>query len=174
MAYNTRFFDTFLAEIQATKQNITLQTNSDFHYPLYFSHIFTLMEQYLNEVFIHEISTERNRLIKLSHHPKFQSETLKIPFLMHNSVESYLIFTMQNMVWHRLNEVDVLYRQVLGISLNTNNQIYSYLKIRHDIVHRNGFDILGNYKKISDEILVNCIIEMLKFITDIDKQYQRI
>lgn len=174
MSYNAQFFSKFSAGIHATEQHIALQTDGNFHYPLYFAHLFTLMEQYLGDVFIYEISTDRNCLVKLSQHPKFQSDSLKIPFLMHNSVEDYLIFSMQNMVWHRLNEVDVLYRQVLGISLNTSNQILHYLKLRHDIVHRNGFDITGNPQMITKQQLLNCLGEIVKFISNIDKQYQKI
>ena len=91
---------------------------------------------------------------------------------MHNSVEDYIINAMKNIVWHRLNDIDVFYKKVLGIQFSFNRDILEVLKIRHDIVHRNGFDLDDNVVEITEQKLKSCVDLINKFILDIDKQYQ--
>ena len=130
------------------------------------------MEKYLYDLFIHEISTDRAALIKLGSQNKFRTESLKIPYLLQNSVENFIINAVKNFVWHRLNDVDVFYKNVIGVTFNINRHLLSKLKTRHDIVHRNGFDLEGNTVTISNEELMDCITTITSFIMDIDKKYQ--
>lgn len=162
------FFVVFDNGISIIKQ----QNKQDyFHNKLYFSHIISLMEMYLYDLFVQEISTNRDALVKLAAQDKFKSLSLKIPFLLHNTVEDFIIHTVKNFVWHRLNDVDVLYKNVLGIQFNTNAKILEKIKIRHDIVHRNGFDLHGQEKIISETELVDCMNVISDFVLDIEKKY---
>jgi len=166
---HSRFYD----EYQSGIRIITAQNNNDeFHNKLYYSNVISLMEKYLYDLFIYEISSDRNALVTLGTQNKFSAASLKIPYLLHNSVEKYIINTMKNIVWHRLNDIDVFYKNVLGIQFNLSTAILNILKIRHDIVHRNGFDIEGNMVVITDQKLENCINLINSFILDIDKKYQ--
>jgi hypothetical protein len=147
----------FLAEYQTGIEKIIGQHKDEFHNKLYFSNVISLMEKYLYDVFVYEISTNRTSLIKLASQNKFRTESLKIPYLLQNSVENFLINAVKNFVWHRLNDIDVFYKNVLGITFNLNKNLLAKLKVRHDIVHRNGFDLQGNTVSISDQELNDCI-----------------
>ncbi len=166
---HSRFYD----EYQSGMRKITLQTNNDeFHNQLYYSNVISLMEKYLYDLFIYKISSDRNALVTLGTQKKFSAVSLKIPYLLHNRVEEYIINAMKNMVWHRLNDIDVFYKNVLGIQFNLSRDILNVLKIRHDIVHRNGFDLKGNIVVITDQKLKTCINLINSFILDIDNKYQ--
>ena len=162
----------FFVEYQSGIDIIVNQSGDDFHNKLYFSNVVSLMEKYLYDLFVHEISNDRTALVKLGSQNKFKSESLKIPFFLQNRVEDFIINSVKNLVWHRLNDVDVLYKNVLGIHCNISKKLLEKLKVRHDIVHRNGFDLDGNSIVIPNTYLSECISDINIFIKGIDKKYQ--
>jgi len=162
----------FFEEYKSGIDCISSQNRDDFHNKLYFSNVISLMEKYLYDLFIYEISNDRVALVKLGTQNRFKLESLKIPYLLHNCVEDFIINSMKNLVWHRLNDVDVFYKNVLNIPFNINSNLLGKLKVRHDIVHRNGYDLNGNKVEISDHELDDCISTTNTFIKDIDKKYQ--
>ena len=162
----------FLIEYRDGISQITSQTGDQFHNKLYFSNVVSLMEKYLYDLFVHEITTDRSALIKLGMTNKFKSESLKIPYLLHNNIEDFIVNAVKNFVWHRLNDVDVFFKNVLSITFNINRKLLAQLKVRHDIVHRNGFDLEGSPVVISDQDLAECITTITAFIEDIDKKYK--
>ena len=83
-----------------------------------------------------------------------------------------IIKTVRNLVWHHLNDIDVFYKNVLGITLNIKRKLLRQLSMRHDIVHRNGFDLEGNAVAISNDSLSDSISTISIFVEDIDKKYQ--
>jgi len=161
----------FYAEFESGIEQIKNQGKDAFHNKLYFSNIVSLMEKYLYDLFVFEITTDRSALVKLGHQNKFRSISLKIPYLLQNTVEDYLIKAAKNLVWHRLNDVDVFYKNVPGITFNINGHLLQKLKVRHHIVHRNGFDLDGNAVTISDGELADCMETVSDFVEDIDKKY---
>ncbi|MGI2125324.1 HEPN domain-containing protein [Shewanella oncorhynchi] len=162
----------FLIEYRDGINKIGRQTKDDFHNKLYFSNVVSLMEKYLYDLFVHEITTDRSALVKLGMTNKFKSESLKIPYLLHNNIEDFIVNAVKNFVWHRLNDVDVFFKNVLLINFNLNGKLLALLKVRHDIVHRNGFDLEGNPVIISDQDLLECMTTITAFIEDIDKKYK--
>ena len=162
----------FFAEFQSGIEKIKTQSNDDFHNRLYYSNVISLMEKYLYDLFIFEISSNRSTLVKLATQNKFRATSLKIPFILHNNIEEYIINAMKNIVWHRLNDIDVFYKNVLEIQFNISTGILNILKIRHDIAHRNGFDLNGSKIMITNQDLYYCINLISNFILDIDKKYQ--
>ena len=166
--YKSSFYEEFCSGIKT----IESQSNDEFHNRLYYSNVISLMEKYLYDLFIHEITSNREAIVRLGTQNKFRSESLKIPYLLHNTVEEYLINAMKNMVWHRLNDIDVLFKNVIGIKINISTTLLETLNIRHHIIHRNGYDLEGNKVVISDKDLQSCIALVSSFVYEIDKKYQ--
>ena len=162
------FYEEFCSGIEIIEN----QNNDEFHNKLYFSNVISLMEKYLYDLFIHEISSNRKAIVRLGTQNKFRTESLKIPYLLHHTVEEYLITAMKNMVWHRLNDIDVLFKNVIGIKINISTALLETLNIRHHIIHRNGYDLEGNKVVIKDQDLQNCIALVNSFVFEIDKKYQ--
>lgn len=164
------FFQQFKTDIE------TLDTSlqDPLHNKLYFAHCITLMEKYLSDLFIHEVTTNRESLIKVGLLNKYKDQTIKVGYLLHNSVEDYIIDSLKKMLWHRINDADVLYKHVLGITFNKSRNLTTLINLRHDIVHRNGHDYDGNSINITDEKLACCVNEITSFTQDIDRKYQAI
>ena len=53
------------------------------------------MEKYLYDLFVYEITTDRAALVKLGSQNKFKTEALKIPYLLQNKVEDFIINAVQ-------------------------------------------------------------------------------
>ena len=162
------FYEEFCSGIEIIEK----QSSDEFHNKLYFSNVISLMEKYLYDLFIHEISSNREAIVRLGTQNKFRTESLKIPYLLHHTVEEYLINAMKNMVWHRLNDIDVLFKNVIGIKINISTTLLEILNIRHHIIHRNGYDLEGNKVVIEDQDLQNCIALVNSFVCEINKKYQ--
>ncbi len=161
----------FYMEFQSGINIIKDKETDPFHYALYFSYAVTLMEKYLQDVFLYEIKNSRENLVRLATHPKFNSQSVKIPFVLNNSIENYLIDSMKKIVWHRLNDVDVFFKQVLNIKFNLSGELITKLEIRHHIVHRNSYDMDGNLINITSNDLEECIKAISIFVLDVDKKY---
>ena len=55
------FYEEFCSGIEIIKK----QSNDEFHNKLYFSNVISLMEKYLYNLFIHEISSNREAIVEL-------------------------------------------------------------------------------------------------------------
>lgn len=138
---------------------------------LFFSHTITIMEKYLYDLFIHEISTNEAKLKRLANQNKFKEQKLGVAFALNNSVSDWIINTVKQIVWHRLNDIQSFYRDVIDISFDVDRLVIDAINKRHHLVHRNGFDLEGNTISISDSDLNNLINIIDRFISDIDKKY---
>lgn len=147
------------------------QNKDSFHNQLYFSHVISLMEQYLSSLFIFEIESNPASLQKLASHDKFRSATVTVPFALNNSMEEYLIKSMKSLVWHRLNDVEMYFKKVTNIRFNISGDLLTQLELRHDIVHRNGHKLDGSAVHITDENLIECTTLIEEFIKDIHTKY---
>lgn len=151
--------------------NIKAQNRDDFHNQLYFSNVISLMEQFLSNLFIFEITECHQSLQKLASHDKFRSATVTIPFALNNSIETYLVRSMKALVWHCLNDVEMYYKKVLNIRFNISSELLKQLELRHDFVHRNGFKLDGEQVEISNAALDKCIGLVEPFVNDIHTKY---
>jgi len=138
---------------------------------LLFAHAISIMEKYLYDLFIHEISTDNEKLKRLANQNKFKEQKLGVAFALNNSVSDWIINTMKKMVWHRLNDIQIFYKDVLGISFELERPLIDAINKRHHLVHRNGFDLEGNVVSISYADLENLITTINRFISKIDEKY---
>lgn len=138
---------------------------------LFFSHVISVMEKYLYDLFIHEISENSTKLKRLANQNKFKEQKIGVAFALNNSVSDWIIDTMKKMVWHRLNDIQILYKDVLGIRFELERSVIDAINKRHDLVHRNGFDTEGNAVSVSEEELSNLISTIDQFISKIDHEY---
>ena len=161
------FYNSFESELNALK---TYQ-NDPLINRLLFSHTISIMEKYLSDLFIHEISFNDVKLKRLANQNKFKEQKLSVAFALNNSVSDWMINTMKKIVWHRLNDIQILYKDVLGISFELEHPVIDAINKRHHLVHRNGYDLEGNLVSISDNDLENLITTIKKFIAKIDEKY---
>ncbi|MBA6222612.1 hypothetical protein H4J51_17465 [Colwellia sp. MB02u-18] len=151
----------------------SLSPESDgFHKQLYFSNIISLMEKYLSDLFIHEITSKDNIFNLMTSAHKFQSQKYVVKEIFNGDVKTKVINSVKNLVWHRINDIDPLFKHTLNIRMNINTGLTDKLTLRHDLIHRNGFTIDGLPVEISNDDLNECINVVSQFINDVESKYQ--
>ena len=116
-----------------------------------FTQQIVILEAYLCDTLIAEVGSDQqaeDRLIAEAEglsDAKFTLEAIKAtPDFAKTKVREYL----RDMLYHNLGKVDVLYRIALGIRIlplaADKDSLMRAILLRHDCVHRNGYDKQGN------------------------------
>lgn len=164
---HTPHFETFSKGINRVRN----LSGDEFHNALYFSNVISLMEQYLSSLFLDEIQSSPQALNRLANQKKFRSATVTVPYALNHSIENYLIRSMKSLVWHRINDVGMFYKDVFDIKFNISIDLLNQLDIRHDLVHRNGFTLDEEKVIINRDDLTHCIRLVEAFVADIERKY---
>jgi hypothetical protein len=135
------------------------------------------MEAYLADKLINEIGADADafqRLIDkdddLAREKFTLAEIAKDPALVERKVREHL----RSIQYHNLAKVDVLYNIALGIRILNLAQekpiLFKAVMLRHDCVHRNGFDKDGNELKVFTKAFVQDTADLIKaFVENIEK-----
>lgn len=128
---------------------LTLQGNNsarELAEKLVFGAVIGALEAFLWETVSYWIENDdgalRDMVTKI---PKFRDEPIKLGevFDRQASLKSHVQGYLQNVVWHRWDQVAPLFKIGLGIELDSTKVFQEALVKRHDIVHRSGHDKSG-------------------------------
>src|SRR5471030_16524 len=132
-----------------TQLILTLQGNSaarELAEKLVFGAVIGALEAFLWETVSYWVENDasalRDMVTKL---PKFRDEPIKLGemFDRQAGLKSHVQGYLQNVVWHRWEQVAPLFKVGLGIELDSTKVYQDALVKRHDIVHRSGHDKNG-------------------------------
>ncbi|MCA1371522.1 hypothetical protein I6F15_30000 [Bradyrhizobium sp. BRP14] len=147
---------------------------------LIFSHQITAMEAYLADRLINQVETDAGAFQRLLDgdedlaKEKFTlAEISKEPALVQQKVREHL----RSIQYHNLAKVDVLYNIALGIRIlnltRDKASLFKAVKLRHDCVHRNGFDKDGNELKFITKSFVQDTADLIRsFVQAIERAVQ--
>lgn len=140
--------------------------------------VITAIETYLSDAFINTVLNNTGNMRKLVvSNPEFKKRTFKLSEVyktfesIDNEVKKYLL----SLMWHNLKKIKPLYKDTLDINYpekQATTPIFQAIKIRHDIVHRNGKDINGNAPLITEETLNKLIGDASNFVNYINEQLE--
>jgi len=148
-----------------------VENSDEFHMALYYASLVSMMEKYLFDVFITEIEGDLSAFLRMCSMDKYANQTFKLPQILHGNIRNHVINSVKSMVWHRLNDVDPLYKKVFGFGLNISRSLTGIIEVRHDIVHRNGFTLAREAIQLNREMLTGAITNLERFIHDVDTKY---
>lgn len=142
-----------------------------------FSHQVTALEAYLGDTLIKEVMADTGAMQRLIDQDddltkeKFTlAEISKEAGLVERKVREHL----RSILYHNLAKVDVLYNIALEVRILTlasdKKSLFKAVLLRHDCVHRNGFDKDGNELKVFTKAFVQNTADLIKtFVEDIEK-----
>jgi hypothetical protein len=140
-----------------------------------FSHQVTALEAYLGDTLINAVmgdATAMQRLIEQDTELVKEKFTLveisREPALVQRKVREYL----RSILYHNLAKVDVLYNIALGIRILNEDKasLFKAVTLRHDCVHRNGFDKDGNELQVFTRRFVQDTADLIKdFVESIER-----
>ena len=96
---------------------------------------------------------------------------MPVAFALNHSVSDWVVAAMKSMVWHRLSEVRIFYKNVLGISFDIERPVLDAIKKRHYLVHRCGFYLAGLSVSVSEQALDDLRVTIDSFVRKIELAY---
>jgi len=163
------YYEQFQAGL--SKISESLDKADSFHLNLYYSSIVAMVEKYLFDVYVNEIEGDEEAFFRMSLTDKYRNTSYSLAQVLKGDVKKTVINSIKNLVWHRLNDIDYLYKNTFNIKFNVSTKLLDIISVRHDIVHRNGFDIDGGTVEVNAQNVVDAIGVVGDFILDIDKKY---
>ncbi len=109
---------------------------------LLYANVITALETYLSDKFISSVNADEKLLRRfVETTPEFEKRklTLSRVFEAHENIKAEVKMHLLEVVWHRLDKVEPMYRDTLGINFPPDmGELHKALIVRHDCVHRNG------------------------------------
>ncbi|MGV2981966.1 hypothetical protein ACERNI_17495 [Camelimonas sp. ID_303_24] len=142
-----------------------------------FSQQITALEAYLGDTLLNEVMSDKEAMQRLIDkdedlaREKFTlSEVSKDPGLVEREVRTHL----RKVMYHNLKKVDVLYNIALGVRIlnlaSDKGRLFKAVLLRHDCVHRNGFDKDGTEIDVFTQAFVQDTADLIKaFVESIQK-----
>lgn len=164
-------FENFLASINEV-QSIIPQNPSLILIKMNYSYVITLMESclcdMLKSIVLYDDAYLKNAITKIED-LKQQKVNLFQVYSDVNIVKKMALSTLSDILYHNIPKVISIYSMVLGERKPENitektEFICKAVDIRHDIVHRNGYNKEGNEHELNLEILNLTIAKICEFI----------
>lgn len=142
---------------------------------LLYANIITSIETYLGDLFITSVKEDNLLLRKyIETAPEFKAQ--KIPFSdifkINDKIQERAREQLLKVLWHSLDKIKPMYKSTLGINFPSDiSYLCKAVKIRHDIVHRNGKSLEGDEHNITMDIINELVEKAIDFVRHIDTQW---
>jgi len=181
IAQITSYHENFLgalADIEKLRETEVDTTVSNCLNRLLYVNVITALETYLSDAFINTVvphPTLMRRFIETT--PAFQTEKIAISevFKAMEEIEGKAKGYLIDVVWHHLERVKPMYSATLEVEFPSDvGDIFRAIRIRHDIVHRNGKTKDGVEISITKEGIETLIATVREYVQKIDKQLAQV
>lgn len=134
---------------------------------LLFANLITQLEVYLHAVMIDLINGDKNLLLSVAKSKKFKERKLPIHFVLVSDPRRYLLQLISEINFHNLSDVEPLFREAFNIRIPLKNEVLQAIKVRHDVIHRDGFSKAGDAVCIDPSAIrqaADSILDMVKAV----------
>ena len=132
--------------------------------------VISTMEAFLSEAFIN-LSHSNNGYLRnfVKTHPEFQSRKFELRdvFEEHEKIKDTAKTIMLDTIYHNLPKVSPMYQDTFDIKFPQIKDVFPFVIMRHDLVHRNGRTKDGKKVNTDDETINELIAIVDKFIFEI-------
>lgn len=145
----------FKGNIESIRKVLRLEFPEDslFNFLLMtYGHTVAVIESYLVGAFIYQVTNSDKLIKKLVEADPELGEltfTLKEIYEQQSKVKSVVAEFLQNLIFHNMNKIKPMYRNVLGYDLGDIDWLFQAISLRHDCVHRAGFKKGGEVIELS-------------------------
>ncbi|WMB73979.1 hypothetical protein RA178_04960 [Shewanella oncorhynchi] len=136
-----------------------------------FAQVVTAIEAYLASSFISTVVNSDlliRRLVETDPELAKRQFSLKEIFTQWEDLKFLVARYLKDLIFHDLKKIKPMYFSVLDIDFGNIAWLFKAILIRHDCIHRNGFDKDGNQHQIES----NEIIELVKQCTHLVSQIE--
>jgi len=143
-----------------------------------YGHIVAAVEAYLSSTFIEKVlsSEDSNYIRKLvENDPEFGKRkfTIKEIFTKQEELKNEVKLYLRDIIFHKIDKVKPMYKDVLDIDFGDDIRwLFDAIILRHDCVHRAGFDKDGNEIELDKEKVELLIIKCKQLVEKIETELQ--
>ncbi len=143
-------------------------------YKMAYAYAVTLLESFLGDT-LKSLVSENNELFNnaILKVDELKKAKYSLEDLVDNdiSVKGLAIMKLSDILFHNIPKVIKTYEAVLGVSIDIEkNEIIEIIKIRHDIVHRNGKSKDGNNIVINESDIMKMFVSIKMFSEKLQQQ----
>lgn len=143
-------------------------------YSMLYAQVVTSIEAYLSSSFISTVLPSKDLMLKTIATDKSLADRkfdLKDAFTIQEKVESIVAEHLQNVIFHNIEKVKPMYRDVLDIEIGSSLRwLFKAVTIRHDCVHRCGKTKEGITNQITKGDVEQLIRNAVKFVAHIEAE----
>jgi hypothetical protein len=139
------------------------------------AHIVSALEHFLSTTFIHSVTNSdklTRRLIETD--PEFGNRkfTVNEIYAQHSNIRSTVAAYLKGIIYHDMRKVKPMYAEVLSYEFGDISWLFKAVRVRHDCVHRAGYDKEGAPVNLSVESITDLIISCRNLAGMIDAHVQ--
>lgn len=136
-------------------------------------YIVSAIEGYLAGVFIHLVTNSDDLTRKLvESDPEFSKQkfTLKEIYEKQSTLKVTVSKYLKGLIFHDLKKIKPMYKTVLGCDFKDISWLFEAVLIRHDCVHRAGYNKDGNKVLLSSDTIINLLGEVTDLSNEIEEK----
>ncbi len=159
-------FEMFNRHLSAIPEILRIQTDEGVQFSLLVmlhAHIVSALEHFLATTFIYHVTNSDSLTRKLIEtDPEFgiRKFTLNEIYAQHNDIKSTVAEYLKNIIFHEMRKVKPMFFDVLSFDFGDISWLFKAVRIRHDCVHRAGYNKEGEAIHVSadsiNELVRNC------------------
>ena len=142
-----------------------------------YAHVIASVEGYLSSAFIDKaLSDEKYIRLLVETDPSFGDKQFSIKdiFKKKESLKSEISKYLKDIIFHDLRKVKPMYQSVLGIDFKDISWLFKAVLLRHDCVHRAGYDKDGNEACLTKETTLELIVKSKLLINDVELEMENL
>ncbi len=171
MAKPSVYFDIFEHNLNHVQKIKNANPNDSYLLKLLYANVITLMEEYFSTLFIDSIIGNKQLTNKLLQNEKYKQMKIGFPVIFKKTSDDILESKLKSELYHNIKYIQSIYKNVLEIDLSYPGWLRKAIQTRHDIIHRNGVDLLGKEIKLDKNMLDDLASDMKVYLEEIDKNF---
>lgn len=170
--HHTSFMGTLTNILELAKVEVPPPQKQHFLRLLYLSVIIG-METYLSDTFLTKVASDNELLRKFFEEntsPKDKKLSIQEALSFSDDIQGHFKKHFASFVWHRLAPVRSMFSNTLGVTFAKSDALDEAIRVRHDIVHRNGKTSDGKERQITLADIEKVADAVEKLVCEIEEQ----
>ncbi|MBT0362625.1 hypothetical protein [Morganella morganii] len=141
------------------------------------AHIVSALEGFLSSTFIYNVTNSdilTRKLIESDPEFGIRKFTINEIYAQHSNIKTTVGKYLKNIIFHDMSKVKPMYAKVLSYNFGEIAWLFKAITIRHDCVHRAGYDKEGKAVSVSIESVNDLIIRCRNLAETVDAHVQEI
>jgi len=164
----TEAYRTFCESLALTREK--LASADRLLQQLLLAHTVTLMEVYFQRLVELIITRDDKLLLKLAEARHFESHKMTLSAAIKGNPRQYLLAMIKDFNFHSLGDTGPLLRQAFNIKIIITRELVDLIKLRNDVVHRNGHNKAGQPIELTPDAVMEATRQVESLVSSADQQ----